>query len=183
MASRLYVDMDGVLVDFVKGAEKYFKITFADTNRSAYGITGSEFLTLWEGPKGWRQLKKDWPTFWMDLDPEPSSPQLLKLVLPHHPAVLTAVPKGWSSSAVGKRIWCQRHMLNWGRHPHEEFLAVDRSQKRRYAKQADGTPNLLIDDFDKNIAEWNNVGGIGLLYTGRTSQYYISKALTKYMTK
>ena len=183
MASRLYVDMDGVLVDFVKGAAKYFKITFADTNRSAYGISGSEFLTLWEGPKGWRQLKKHWPTFWMDLDPEPASSQLLKLVLPHHPAVLTAIPKGWPSSAVGKRIGGQRHMPNWGRHPHEEFHAVARSQKRQYAKQADGTPHLLIDDCDKNIAEWRSAGGIGLLYGGRTSLYYISKTLAKYMTK
>ena len=183
MASRLYVDMDGVLVDFVKGAEKYFKITFADTNRSAYGISGSEFLTLWEGPKGWRQLKKDWPTFWMDLDPEPASSQLLKLVLPHHPAGLTAMPKGGPASAVGTRSWCQRRMPNWGRHPHEEFHAVARSQKRQYAKQADGTPNLLIDDFDKNIAEWRSAGGIGLLYGGRTSLYYISKTLAKYMTK
>ena len=175
MASRLYVDMDGVLVDFVKGAEEYFKITFALNNRR--GITPAQFVTLWEGPKGWRQLKKDWPTFWMDLDPEPSSSQLLKLVRPHHPAVLTAIPKGWPSSATGKRIWCRRHIPNWGRHPNEEFLAVDRSQKRQYAKQADGTPNLLIDDFDKNIAEWKSAGGIGLLYTGRASLYYISKAL------
>ena len=177
MASRLYVDMDGVLVDFVKGAENYFKITFAG------GITASQFVTLWEGPKGWRRLKKDWPTFWMDLDPEPSFPHLLKLVRPYHPAVLTAIPKGWPSSAIGKRIWCQRHIPNWGRHPNEEFLGVDRSRKRRYAKQADGTPNLLIDDFDKNIAEWKSAGGIGLLYAGKASLYYISTALTNYMTK
>ena len=181
MASRLYVDMDGVLVDFVKGAEHYFKITLAINNRQ--GVKGSEFVALWEGPKGWRQLKKDWPTFWMDLDPEPFSSQLLKIVLPHHPAVLTAIPKGWPSSVTGKRIWCQRHMPGWGRHPHEEFHAVDRSYKRRYAKQADGTPNLLIDDFDKNITEWQNAGGIGLLYTGRASHYYISRTLMKYMTK
>jgi hypothetical protein len=74
-------------------------------------------------------------------------------------------------------------MLNWGRHPHEEFLAVDRSQKRRYAKQADGTPNLLIDDFDKNIAEWKSAGGIGLLYTGQNSLHNTSAALMNYMTK
>ena len=68
-------------------------------------------------------------------------------------------------------------MPGWGRHPNEEFHAVDRSQKRQYAKQADGTPNLLIDDFDKNIAEWKSAGGIGLLYTGQSSLRNIAAAL------
>jgi hypothetical protein len=179
MASRLYVDMDGVLVDFVKGAESYFKVAIERLG----GIKASQFTALWESPQGWRQLKKDWPTFWMDLDPEPSYAQLLKLVRPRHPAVLTAIPKGWPSSATGKRIWCSRHMPGWGHHPHEKFHAVDRSQKRQYAKQADGTPNLLIDDYDKNIAEWESAGGIGLLYAGGNSQRFIAQALTKHMSK
>jgi hypothetical protein len=74
-------------------------------------------------------------------------------------------------------------MPGWGHHPHEKFHAVDRPQKRQYAKQADGTPNLLIDDFDKNIAEWESAGGIGLLYAGGNSQRFIAQALTKHMSK
>jgi hypothetical protein len=179
MSSRLYVDMDGVLADFVKGAESYFKVIIERLG----GIKAAQFTALWESPKGWRQLKKDWPTFWMDLDPEPFASQLLKLVLPHHPAVLTAIPRGWPSSATGKRIWCRRHMPGWGRHPNEEFLGVDRTEKRRYAKQADGTPNLLIDDFSKNVAEWESAGGIGLFYTGGNNLHSIAQALAKYMSK
>ena len=41
---------------------------------------------------------------------------------------------------------------------------MQRSQKQHFAKQSDGTPNILIDDFQKNINEWQHAGGIGILY-------------------
>ena len=34
--------------------------------------------------------------------------------------------------------------------------------KAAYAKQADGTPNALIDDFGDNISKWRNAGGVGI---------------------
>jgi hypothetical protein len=34
--------------------------------------------------------------------------------------------------------------------------------KAAYAKQADGTPNALIDDFGQNISKWENAGGVGI---------------------
>ena len=45
-----------------------------------------------------------------------------------------------------------------------KFHAVRRSEKRRFAKQRDGTANILIDDFAKNINEWQQAGGVGVVY-------------------
>ena len=39
-----------------------------------------------------------------------------------------------------------------------------RSQKQQYAV-TDGKPNILIDDYMKNIKEWENKGGIGVHHT------------------
>ena len=36
-----------------------------------------------------------------------------------------------------------------------------RSQKQKYA-MSDGKPNVLIDDYIKNIKEWEAKGGIGV---------------------
>jgi hypothetical protein len=38
-----------------------------------------------------------------------------------------------------------------------------RSDKKKYAK-SNGIPNILIDDWEPNIAEWNAAGGIGILH-------------------
>jgi hypothetical protein len=48
--------------------------------------------------------------------------------------------------------------------------------------QSDGTPNLLIDDYDKNIREWESDGGVGILYRSGRSQHITAK-LYKYMPK
>ena len=39
-----------------------------------------------------------------------------------------------------------------------------RAQKQAYA-QTDGKPNVLIDDYIKNIKEWEDKGGIGIHHT------------------
>ena len=41
---------------------------------------------------------------------------------------------------------------------------VLRAQKKDYAK-TDEKPNVLIDDYDKNIREWEGKGGIGIHHT------------------
>ena len=39
---------------------------------------------------------------------------------------------------------------------------VRRDQKQAFAKDRDGEPNVLIDDYIKNIKEWEEKGGIGI---------------------
>ena len=41
---------------------------------------------------------------------------------------------------------------------------VLRSQKQKFAT-TDEKPNVLIDDYKKNIREWESQGGIGILHT------------------
>ena len=38
-----------------------------------------------------------------------------------------------------------------------------RAEKQKYAKK-NGVPNILIDDWKKNIVEWEAAGGIGILH-------------------
>ena len=42
---------------------------------------------------------------------------------------------------------------------------VKRAQKQAYAKNRDEKPNVLIDDYLKNINEWEAKGGIGIHHT------------------
>ena len=42
---------------------------------------------------------------------------------------------------------------------------VKREQKQAYAKTKEEKPNILIDDYIKNIREWENKGGIGIHHT------------------
>ena len=45
-----------------------------------------------------------------------------------------------------------------------KYSLVLRSQKKSYAT-TDEKPNVLIDDYDKNIREWEAAGGIGIHHT------------------
>lgn len=156
MKHQLYCDLDGVLANFIAGAEKFFKMDIATDNTA--------FNKLWDRSDGWPYLMKQWPTFWMDLSPMPHAMELWNVIAPFHPSILTAIPSGWHSAAVGKHIWCKRHLSKFGYHPNEKFHAVERSEKKKFAMQSDGTPNILIDDYQKNISEWQRAGGIGILY-------------------
>lgn len=150
----IYCDMDGVLADFAKSATSYFHIA-PDRDQKA-------FTKLWTGVEGTQNLPRDWPTFWMDLPVLPHAISLWRMIAPFNPAILTAIPKSWPSSAVGKRIWCSRHLPGFS--THNDFHAVQASEKQRWAKQHDGTPNILIDDYSRNIKQWTAAGGIGIQY-------------------
>lgn len=145
-APKIYVDMDGVVADFNRGWKEF---TGNEINNWVV-ITGDE----------WKYLKKQWPTFWMDLELMPYATQLWDALKPYNPEILTAYPdNGWKEAGVGKTVWA-RTVLGGNPVVH----AVARSQKKDYAKQRDGTPNILIDDMERNIDEWERAGGVGIRY-------------------
>ena len=43
--------------------------------------------------------------------------------------------------------------------------AMRQAQKQAYAKTKEEKPNILIDDYIKNIREWEAKGGIGIHHT------------------
>ena len=47
--------------------------------------------------------------------------------------------------------------------------------KSQYARKADGTPNILIDDFGKNIKGWESAGGIGIKYENNAPALTLKK--------
>ena len=55
-----------------------------------------------------------------------------------------------------KREWIKKNLAFFP--PKEVIISAD---KYKWAKQPDGTPNILIDDFGSNIRNWEAKGGVG----------------------
>lgn len=155
MIPKVYCDMDGVLADFSKAFHAAMDI---DTRNGWVTITYE-----------WKQLQKKWPTFWMDLEFMPNGKSLWQSIAKYRPSLLTAYPESWPGASTGKHIWAKRMLPKFGYHPQQQFIACLRHEKRQYAKQSDGTPNVLIDDMLKNIEEWRSAGGIGIHYIDSAS--------------
>jgi 5'(3')-deoxyribonucleotidase len=143
---EVYVDMDGVLADF-----------FKDWNR----MVGVGHWKEIKDPEAALDMIRKNPTFWIDLD-----------VLSNAPRLLGAIKKFANSyyictSPLGKDPNCEPQKREWAKKylsafaPKEVYVTHNKPQ---FAVQPDGTPNVLIDDFGKNIVAWQNAGGIGIHY-------------------
>lgn len=164
MPSKVYVDLDGVLAAFEKACTEFFGKMPSDV-----------------GPKEWARLMRDWPTFWIDLEHEKYALDLWKLI-GRHANILSARPNGWPAAETGKRIWCRKMLPKFGYNPEQECIICLRADKPKYAKQADGTPNILIDDHEGNIAAWKAAGGIGIYYIpSQSALQRVQDALNKYV--
>jgi len=148
---EIYVDYDGVLVDFYRATKE---------------ILGG----AWDDPRWKSKEKKEERAsilrgkdrFWLDIPPERDFHELWNFVKPFNPSILTAYPE-WDAEGAkkGKWEWNQKYT----KVPHERFHCVLRESKRYYAKESVTKPNILIDDFPQNIKEWEHAGGVGILHT------------------
>lgn len=88
-------------------------------------------------------------------------PFLNGLGVPVH--VLSAPIRGREGSGMtageGKREWCNRYLDP----PPESIVIADAVDKPNWAV-IDGTPNVLVDDKKKTVDAWNDRGGIGILH-------------------
>lgn len=137
----LYLDMDGVVADFDK---------FALQN-----LTPRD-LKL----KNWSEQLSKIDHFFLKLAPTPYARKLFNLAksVADDVQFLTALPsKGhWPHAMEDKTQWARKHFgddvqVNFGPYSKDKW---------KHAAPGD----ILIDDRPDNIAQWNSVGGNGILH-------------------
>ena len=158
----LYVDMDGVLADFYG---PFNKMAGVDSWKDASKDTVSQVLKDISN-------KKD---FWINLDVLPGVPKLLdaiKKLFNGQYKILSKALAGDKRVVQQKKQWVQSNLTL---KPNEVIIMPATADKGMYAKQKDGTSNILIDDFGYNIKRWQSSGGIGIQHTDATVNNTIQK--------
>jgi hypothetical protein len=135
----IYCDLDGVLVDFIKG---YLELTGRD-------ITGQFLNSKWF----WEPIDRAGKKFWSDLEWTHDGKHLWNHIEKHNPKILSA-PSRENDSIIGKHDWVKREI------PGSQLLLRSPQNKKEFA-----TPtSILIDDRLDNIEGWVNSSGIGILH-------------------
>ena len=88
----------------------------------------------------------------------PGAKRLYGFIIKYDAHILSAYSKRDGNSRNGKMKWLSQR-TDFKR---SKIHLVMRSQKQAFAKDTDGEPNVLIDDYIKNIKEWEAKGGIGI---------------------
>ena len=140
---EIYCDLDEVLVDFMRGAD---------------AAVGGSFVKM-DKDERWKRVNQT-KGFWANLGWKSNAKRLHDFIIRYNPHVLSAYPDLDPNSRNGKMKWLKK---NTGFKRGNIHLVL-RSQKKNYAT-TDEIPNVLIDDYDKNIREWEAKGGIGILHT------------------
>jgi|TARA_B110000967_G_scaffold157097_1_gene162186 5'(3')-deoxyribonucleotidase len=139
----IYCDLDQVLVNLMKGADE---------------VVGGSFVTH-DKDERWKMINQT-KDFWANLEWMPGSRKLYQFIKKYDPYVLSAYSARDPNSQVGKKKWLKKNT----EFKKSRINLVKREQKQKYAI-TDGKPNVLIDDYIKNINEWESKGGIGIHHT------------------
>lgn len=159
----IWLDMDGVLVDFDKG---YLKLTNGIPYYEYYQEHGNEAaIKLYQqyGSKYWAELD------WIDGGREVyiTAKELFKTVNILSSSGTGTLGRNHELTLKGKYLWLKNNGLT----PNDAVIVHDRHLKQRYA-----SPNsVLIDDLEDNIREWNDSSGIGILHDSFHFHHTIDK--------
>lgn len=145
---KLFVDLDGVLVDFDRGVK----------NLTGRNPTDLPVRTMWS------KLART-PRFYELLEWTADGPLLWDFVSRFEPTILTGLPMGgWAEPQ--KRAWCARELG-----PAVPVIAcMSRDKARRGLETTPkGWRAVLIDDRARLQSSWEEAGGVFILHTDAAS--------------
>jgi hypothetical protein len=141
MRKQIFLDCDGVLADFDRGAERIL------------GDHPQVFETRHGSDEFWRRLAQA-EDFFDSLEPMPDAFDLYAAVKHRRPIILTGVPRGrWAEPQ--KRRWAARHF------PGVPVITTLAALKHEHRHPGD----VLVDDRDVYRSLWEAEGGIFILHT------------------
>ena len=136
MARQLYLDCDGVLAEFDKGAT------------AVLGLHPKAFEKRHGIGRFWAKLTRA-PDFYFGLPLLPDAMQLFEAVRHLDPIILTGLPGGnWAADQ--KVRWAARHF------PGTRIITTMARDKRDHAREGD----VLVDDQMRHAHLWEEAGGI-----------------------
>lgn len=141
MRRQIFLDCDGVLADFDRGAE------------AILGLAPGAFEARHGASEFWKRLARA-DGFFDNLDPMPDALELYEAVRHRNPIILTGLPRGtWAEPQ--KRRWAQRHF------PGVPVITTSAALKREHCHPGD----VLVDDRDQYRGRWEAEGGLFILHT------------------
>lgn len=145
----IYCDMDGVLADFKKAAVK------------TTGMSINQWMNIPSSKEKWSKIKQN-KNFWYDMPWMQGGKQLWSYISKFDPHILSAyVEESYDPNCIpGKTAWLRK---NTGLINKQKINLVRRKEKKLFAKR--GNPAILIDDYEKNIREFTQAGGVGIHHT------------------
>ena len=152
---KCLLDMDGVLVNFVKGICAAHNRT--DPYEQRHNLGFFDMDKIWQMPAHifWEPTRS--PEFWANLEPMKNADAIMEIVLdtfgPEQVCLLTAPTADIGNCVAGKHAWVMKHYPDFRKRilfgSAKQFCAHDQS--------------VLVDDKDKNIEVFRKHEGVGVL--------------------
>jgi 5'(3')-deoxyribonucleotidase len=152
VVEKIYFDMDGVLADFERGVNEICGLTPPSQNAKHHKPG--------EDDEMWEKIKQA-EHFYDALEYMPGAKKLFDAVYEKYGdqcEILTGIPKPRRGV-----IYAAEDKIKWVRRLLSEKVKVNivfREEKPQYCT---GKGCVLIDDMEKNIREWTEMGGTGIL--------------------
>ena len=168
---EVYLDMDGVLADWLKGANNVLeKFGYPDWRDDSWQQLDNEQ----RDEIRWSILKKQ-ENFWGSLPYMKDGKKLWKFLKDYKPHILSSVEERMKDTAIPeKKLWLEE---NLGLNNLSNIHLVEHFTKQIYALNEHGQPNILIDDYDLNCEMFENAGGIAIKFENAEQ---VIKELKKY---
>ena len=136
MRKQIFLDCDGVLADFDRGAQKIL------------GLPPRIFEARYGAKEFWRQLARA-EGFFENLEPMADAAELYAAVRHKAPIILTGLPRGnWAEPQ--KRRWAKKHF------PDVPVITTMAALKHEHRHPGD----VLVDDRDRHRGLWEANGGV-----------------------
>jgi hypothetical protein len=152
---QLYLDCDGVLADFERGAA------------AILGMAPKAYQARHGPGKFWQQLARA-ADFYAELPMLPDAQELFDAVRHLDPIILTGLPRGnWA--AAQKRRWAARHF------PGTRIITCMAIDKRNHCQSGD----VLVDDALKHRHLWEEAGGIFIHHKTQAARSSSSRPISR----
>ena len=150
-AYTIYVDMDGVIADF---DQRFFDLAEMTPNeyKDKYGMN-----QFWDFIDEENKVK-----FWAGIPKMDGAEKLINYVSKYDYEILTA-PSIKKQSRIGKMVWLRKIHPNL--FPDTPKVNFKPAKEKHTVKPTLTKTDILIDDKQSTIDNWNAAGGTGILFT------------------